>query len=91
MISPEWTPNAELMLTPSKRERVLGMLWWATGVAMGLCPMYAYAHCCLDLLLSSPPQHPGKCTRSQATELAPSAAQSKLGVCHAGGDRCETR
>lgn len=53
-------------------------------VAMGLYPTY------MDLFFLPSPAL-GKCTQSQAAELAPSAAQGKLGVCHVGGTCCQPR
>lgn len=47
-------------------------------VAMGLYSTY------MDLFFLPSPRL-GKCTQSQAAELAPSAAQGKLGVCLWGG------
>jgi len=84
MTSHEQTPSAERMVLPSPRDRALGLPRLAAGVAMGLCPTHACPRCCGDLIFVCS-QHPGKHTQSQATELAPSAAWSKLGVCCAGG------
>lgn len=56
----------------------------ANRMAVGLYPKYIT---CLSPL----PQQQGKCTQSQAAELAPSTAQSKLCACHDEGTCCQTQ
>lgn len=80
MTSHEWTAKAEGTLMPSQRGRIPGLPWLATGWPWA-CTPNTWTH------LSSLPQHHDKC--SQANELAPSAAQGKLGACHAGSPAVE--